>query len=262
MFSLDFNKIFSKIFYGIEKFFPHLLTASIILAIGWWLSGKLTKIICKTLDKARVDLGIISFSKSILKSTIRIIVLLTALSEIGVNITSLIAALGAAFVAVGIALKDSLSNIASGVIIIVNKPFKIGDYLEIDELFGTVKKIELIFTTLTTPDNKEIIIPNSKLVSSSIINCNKKSIRRLDLIYPLKSTLGVEKIKSLFNKVVSNNSKILKEPSFKILIDSYNFEKTEFRISLWCKTNDYASLKNEINEQVLTSFEEENLVQK
>ena len=257
---MDFNKIFSKIFYEIEKFFPHLLTATFILALGWWLSGKLTKIICKTLNKAKVDLGIISFSKSILKSTIRIIVLLTALAEIGVNITSLIAALGAAFVAVGIALKDSLSNIASGLIIIINKPFKIGDYLKVNDLLGTVKKIELIFTTLVTPDNKEIIIPNSKLTNSSIINCNKKSIRRLDLIYSLKNTVGVEKIKDIFNKVILNNNKILKEPSFKILIDSYDFEKTEFKISLWCKTDDYDCLKNEMNEQILMNFEKENSI--
>ena len=242
----------------IKNFLISTLSALLILFIGWWLSSKLTNVICKALKKAKIDLGIISFSRSIIKIVFRIIVVLTTLSTIGLNITSLIAALGAAFVTVGIALKDSLSNIASGIIIIINKPFKVGDFLEFDDFCGTVSKIELIFTTLISPDNKEIVIPNSKIASNNIINSNKKSIRRLDLSYSPKTNFDINKSKIILNEIISKNDKILNEPCPKIFIDGNNFDEIKYTLNLWCKTADYNSLKNEINEKILYSFKNEN----
>lgn len=254
---MDLNKVLLEISTQVEKFFPQLLAATFILGVGWWLSGKLTKIIGKALTRAKVDLGIISFSKSILKCTFRIIVILAALATANVNVTSLIAALSAAFVTVGIALKDSLSNIASGVIIIINKPFKVGDYLEVDSLCGTVVKIELIFTTLLSPENKVIVIPNSKMANYNIVNCNKKPSRRIELSYSVKNSIGVEKIKAIFKDIISTNSKVLTEPAYEISINEYSADKTEFKIKLWCKTKDYNQVKNEINEQVKIKLDRE-----
>lgn len=250
-----FNEIKSN---EIKIFLITKLGAFLILFIGWWLSSKLTSIICKALEKANIDLGIISFSRSLVKIVLRIIVILTTLSTVGINITSLIAAIGAAFVTVGIALKDSLSNIASGIIIIINKPFKVGDFLEFDDFCGTVSKIELIFTTLVSPDNKEIVIPNSKIASNNIINSNKNSIRRLDLSYNLKTNFDFNKSKTILNEIISKNDKILNEPCPKIFIGGNNFDEIKYILNLWCKTSDYNNLKNEINEQILFSFENEN----
>lgn len=238
-----------------ENFYRHALPAILIFIIGWLLSGKITKIICKALLKAKVDLEIISFSRSILKYVFRIFVLMITLTKLGVDITSLIAALGAAFVTVGIALKSSLSNIASGIIIIVNKPFKIGDYIEADNTSGTVTKIELMFTTLITSDNQEVVVPNSKLTSNSILNCNKNPVRRLDLIYTLSNELEIKKIKSIFNDIILSNKKIISDMPYEVTVEKYEPSQTDFKVKLWCKTNDYSNLKNELNEKIRQAFE-------
>lgn len=247
---MDFKAIISD-----ENIYKHLLPALIILIIGWFLSGRITKIICKALLKAKVELEIVSFSRSVLKYIFRILVLMISLTKMGVDITSLVAAVGATFVTVGIALKDSLSNVASGIIIIINKPFKIGDYIEVDKTLGTVTKIELMFTTLVTADNQEIVIPNSKLTSNSILNCNKNPVRRLDLIYTLSNEIGIEKVKSIFDNIISNNNKILNDMPYEISVEKYETTQTDFKVKLWCKTLDYNYLKNEFNEKIRQAFE-------
>ena len=126
--------------------------------------------------------------------------ILAALSKVGINISSMIAALGATFVTVGIALKDSLSNIASGTIIIINKPFKVGDFLEIGTHSGRVVSIELMFTTLITPDDKELIVPNSKLTSCEIINCSKQKTEQVESTYIPKN------VKDKLKQIVQNNT--------------------------------------------------------
>ena len=153
--------------------FINLLITGIIFSFLWWFSNKLAKIIKKAMKRARVDDGIITFTFSGCKLIFKIISVLIAASFLGINISSIIAALGAALVTIGLALKDSLSNIASGAVIIINHTFKIGDYLEIDKFSGTVSSIELMFTTLISDDQSQIIIPNSKLVAGGIKNHGK-----------------------------------------------------------------------------------------
>lgn len=193
------ENIFTSILIQLKNFLPHIFLALVILTVGWYLSGKLTGLISNAIRKAKIDEGIITFLCSIIKILFRIVVILATLSKIGINISSMIAALGATFVTVGIALKDSLSNIASGTIIIINKPFKVGDFLEIGTHSGKVISIELMFTTLVTPDNKELIIPNSKLTSCEIINCSKQEIKHVDSSYIPKNS----KIK--FKRTDQNN---------------------------------------------------------
>ena len=252
---MNAEKFFLEINTLSENYFFKILMAIIILIIGWWLSGKLVITISKAMQKAKIDPGIISFSKSILKILFRIFIILSILSTLQVNVTPIIATLGAAFVAVGIALKDSLSNVAGGVVIIVNKPFKVGDYLELDKFSGTVKSIEIMFTTLITPDNRELIIPNAKLTSDNIINCSKQKNRRLDLIYSINNIAEFEKIKEIFQKVILQNNKILQKPESKIKISKYTGKEIELTISIWCKNNDYNVLKEEFHETVKSEFE-------
>ena len=194
------ENIFTSTLTQLKNFLPHIFSALVILTVGWYLSGKLTNIIGNTIRKAKVDEGIITFFVSIIKILFRIIVILAALSKVGINISSMIAALGATFVTVGIALKDSLSNIASGTIIIINKPFKVGDFLEIGTHSGRVVSIELMFTTLITPDDKELIVPNSKLTSCEIINCSKQKTEQVESTYIPKN------VKDKLKQIVQNNT--------------------------------------------------------
>lgn len=194
------ENIFTSTLTQLKNFLPHIFSALVILTVGWYLSGKLTNIIGNTIRKAKIDEGIITFFGSIIKILFRIIVILAALSKIGINISSMIAALGATFVTVGIALKDSLSNIASGTIIIINKPFKVGDFLEVGTHSGKVVSIELMFTTLITPDDKELIVPNSKLTSCEIINCSKQKTEQVESTYIPKN------VKDKLKQIVQNNT--------------------------------------------------------
>ncbi len=194
------ENIFTFTLTQLKNFLPHIFSALVILTVGWYLSGKLTNIISNAIRNAKVDEGIITFFGSIIKILFRIIVILAALSKIGINISSMIAALGATFVTVGIALKDSLSNIASGTIIIINKPFKVGDFLEIGTHSGKVMSIELMFTTLVTHDDKELIVPNSKLTSCEIINCSKQKTEQVESTYIPKN------VKDKLKQIVQNNT--------------------------------------------------------
>ncbi|MDQ5983668.1 MAG: Small-conductance mechanosensitive channel [Eubacteriales bacterium SKADARSKE-1] len=250
-----FKNIFTNYNVQFQNFFPKLLVAILVLIIGWWFAGKFAKIINKAMKKAKIDGGIISFSNSILKVLFRLFVILAAVSTLGVNVTSIIATLGAAFVTIGIALKDSLSNVASGTVIIINKPFRVGDYLELAELSGTVKSIEIMFTTLVTPDNRELIVPNSKLTSEYIINCSKQKNRRLDLVYSISNFSDLSKIKAIFEGVISKNDKILQNPSSKIIVNKYNSKGVELNIRLWCLGTNYNELKSEFQESIQYELE-------
>lgn len=253
---MDFEKIFSNFNVQIQNYFPKVLMAVVILIVGWWFAGKFAKAINKAMKKSKVDHGIISFSNSIFKILFRTFVILATVATLGVNITSIIATLGAAFVTIGIALKDSLSNVAGGIIIIINKPFRVGDYLEFSsDSSGTVQSIELMFTTLITPDNRNLIIPNSKLTSENIINCSKQKNRRLDLVYSINNVSELEKIKSIFKKVISQNGKILQNSNSKITIDKYNSNSIDLMISFWCLGSDYNELKSEFQESIQYEFE-------
>ena len=243
--------ILSNFWSQFKAFLPAISVAILIFVIGWFLSSKINHIIARAMRRAKVDESIISFAGSILLILFRSIVILATLSKLGVEVTALIAALGAAFVTVGIALKDSLSNIASGVIIIINKPFRVGDFLEFGTNSGKVMKIELMFTTILTPDNRELIVPNSNLTSSDIINCSRQKIRRIDLTYSAKNINEVNKIKNNFINIINNNQKVLKSPKSNIIIKEIDGENVKISASVWCSAIDFDALHNEIQENML-----------
>lgn len=245
------EEILSTYWSQFKAFLPVVSVAILIFVIGWFLSSKVNHIIARAMRRAKVDESIISFSGSILLILFRSIVILATLSKFGVDITALIAALGAAFVTIGIALKDSLSNIASGVIIIINKPFKVGDFLEFKSNSGKVLKIELMFTTILTTDNRELIVPNSNLTSNDIVNCSRQKIRRIDLTYTAKNSDEVGKIKDNFMSIINNSSKVLKAPESSISIKEIDGENIKISANVWCSSEDFNSLHNEIQENML-----------
>lgn len=243
-----------------NMYFPKILAAVIILAVGWWLSGFLSKMIRKTMVKSKIDSSIASFAYSGLKVIFKIITLLIAISALGINTSSIVAAFGASLVTVGLAMKDSLSNVASGFLIIINKPFKVDDYLETDKFSGTVSKIELMFTTLLTPDNKEVVIPNSLLTSSHIINCTAKKTRKIDLTFTIDKNSNVENQKEMIRSIVFENPNILKDNNCEIYVEKASRNTVNIKINAWCNTKDYgnaiAQIQDKVNSEILKTVKE------
>lgn len=246
-----------------EEFFLFVRTyveAAIILSIGWWVTSLIEKSTKRMLAKAKVDVGATSFMMSILKAVLRIIIILCAVSHLGINITPLLTALGAAAVTISLALKDSLSNIASGMLIVINKMFCVGDHLKVDDIEGRVCKIEIFFTTLLTGDNKEILIPNSKLTSNIIINSTAKNERRLDLIYTVDYHSDLNEIKNILKAVINENSKILSDPKPAISVKGYSNGRTDILVKIWCATEDYDELFDYMQLNVKKAFDENQIL--
>ena len=255
--STTFSQFISNIYTSF--IFQQLVPAVIVFFLGWFLAGKLTVMIRKAMIKYKLDESIISFSNSLLKIGLRGIVILMVAACFGVNISSIITALGAALVTVGLALKDNLSNAASGVIIITNKPFKIGDTLETKDVKGRVTKIELLFTTLTTPDNKEIVIPNSNLTSSYVINSTANNKRRLDISLPIKKSTKFVEVQPILESLVKDQENILKSPVPSIEIEGFDEDAVNIVISVWCESKKYSIVEKSLFNAIKTEFDSNNI---
>lgn len=235
-------------------FLPKFIGALLIFMIGWWLSGVIANILTKGMAKAKVDQGIATFLNSCIKVVIKIIVLISALSTLGMNVTTLVAALGTAGVAVGLALKDSLSNFASGVLILFNRIFKVGDFIEIDGEKGNVRRIELMFTTLATADNKRIVIPNSVLTRDMIVNYTAKDIRRQDMTVGVAYGSDILVVKKAILTALKESKMVSwdKEPT--IGISSFDDSAITFDIKVWVFTKTFNESRYEINENILAEL--------
>lgn len=239
--------------------FNKLLPACVVFFVGWFLAGKLTAIINKAMTKSKMEESMISFSNSVLKVTFRSIVILMVMACFGINISSIIAALGAALVTVGLALKDNLSNVASGVLIIINKPFKIGDFLETSSVRGKVTKIEMLSTTLVTPDNREIVMPNSKLTADYVINSSANSQRRLDVVVPIKKDSNFSEIQQILNEIIKSDERILECPEPNVTISNFSESTVDIIIKVWCEAINYDSLSKSLHEGIKNEFDKNNV---
>lgn len=244
----------------LQNIAPNFIAAILILVIGWWLSSLLSKSLRKVMRRGKLDAGIISFVYSITKNVLRVIVLISTASKLGVNVTSIIAAIGAAGVTIGIALKDSLANVASGALIIINKPFHVGDYLEIEGLQGTVTKIEMMTTTMNTFDNKSIVIPNSRITSNNIVNFSAQKTRRLDLSYGVSYDSDLTKVKSLLVGLVQDNPKALTDPAPVIAVGEHQDSCVQIVVKIWCDRENYWDLYYEMQESVKQTFDQNQIV--
>lgn len=228
-----------------------LLQSVFILIIGWWIINNICKLGLVFFQKTVSDSGITSFLYSLMKFFLRTILVLTAVSNLGINVNSIFTAIGASLVAVGISLKDNLSNLMSGIILVVNKPIHIGDYIEVDGCKGSVVKIEMLFTTLQTEDkNKTIIIPNSKLVATSITRQSEYDMSVVEKTY--KSNVCVKRHKELkryFEKEFILNNKILQIPTPVIDIEISDNE-TLLSFKIYTQNQYCDALKDDIENSV------------
>lgn len=199
------------------------------------------------------------FFKNIIYYALLIVVILTALEQVGVQTTSFLAILGAAGLAIGLALKDSLSNFASGVMIVFFKPFKIGDFVTAGGVSGVVTEIHLFNTEFKTGDNQKILVPNASITSGSITNVNAHDKRRVDLVIGVGYEDDIKKVKELLTSIVASHEKILQEEANKIAVSELADSSVNFIVRAWVNTPDYWDVRFDLIETIKTQFDQEGI---
>ena len=236
-----------------------IIGAIAILVIGLWLSKKITKTVTKLLRKNKIDETLVRFISSLTYIALVAFVILATISEVGIETTSIVAILGAASFAIGLALQGSLSNFAAGVMLIVFHPFKVGEYIEAAGVKGTVEEIGVFVTRLLTPDNKVIYVPNSKLFGDVITNYSEREIRRVDMVFGISYTDDIDKAKKIISDVLGSHPKVLKDPEPMIVISELADSSVNFAVRPWVKTEDYWTVFFEITETIKKRFDAEGI---
>lgn len=226
-----------------------------ILCIGAILVKIAQKFIYKILKHSTVDEVLHTFFANCVKLALWVVILSTALQAVGISPTSLLTLLGAAGVAVALALKDSLGNFAGGILIIATKPFSKGDFIEDLSISGKVEKIDLLYTTLLTLDNKSITIPNGKLANSTIINYSGELSRRVDCTFTIGYDDDIAKAKEVLRTVAESNPAIYTEPEPVIGVSGHGDNAVHIDFRVWCDTDDYWDVFYFVNEQVKLAFD-------
>lgn len=252
---MPFETMWQDFLLWLQGALPRLIGALLIFAIGWKLSDWLIRIGKRMLNRTGVETGFVTFVGSLLKILLKVIVVIAVLDQLNVNVSAIVAAVGAAGVTAALALKDNLSNVACGAQIILTKPFKVGDYIAMDSTEGTVMRIEMMFTVLKTFDNREVVIPNSTLTAAVITNYTAMENRMLDLTYGISYQDDLLAAKAVLQKLAEENSKILKEPAPMVVVREHGASAVRLLLRVWCKTADYWPLYYEMQEQVKLAFD-------
>ncbi len=216
-----------------------IISAILILIIGMWLVKKLVKITQKLMAKKGIDLTLQKFLGDLIGWALKILIFITAISQIGVETTSFIAILGAAGLAVGLALQGSLANFAGGALIMIFKPFKVGDLIEAQGQLGVVKEIQIFVTKLASPQNRLIIIPNGTLSNGNIVNYTENGIARVDLTFGVGYGSDIKKTKELFIKLMLENEEILEEPAPTVNVSELADSSINFAVRPWATVENY-----------------------
>ena len=234
---------------------PLVVGAFVIIIIGFLVANLVGNIAVKAMKAKGVDNSIHSFVRTIIVLILKTVVVLSAISTLGLNINSVIAALGATGIAAGLGLQNSVSQFASGISILINKPFKSGDYVELENVSGKVSEIKLMYTTLITLDNKQIIVPNSHVTSNNLINYTSQSKRRLDLVYSVSYSTDIAKAKRVLTEVVENYELVLKNPEPIIAVKEHASNSINIACYVWCNSTDYWDVFYYMQEQVKIAFD-------
>ena len=231
--------------------------ALLIFFIGKWISKSVVKILGKALRKVGgVDETLVKFLENIVYYALLTVVIIAALNKLGIATTSFLAILGAAGLAVGLALKDSLGNFASGVMIVLFKPFRVGDFVTAGGVSGTVTEVTIFNTVFLTADNQKIIVPNSSITSGSITNVNANDTRRVDIVVAISYEDSIKNAKDVLTNIINSNPKVLKDKGFGISVTDLAETSVKLGVNVWAKSSDYGSLKAELLEEIKIKFDE------
>lgn len=238
---------------------PLLIGAAIIVVVGFVVSNLVGKLAVKGMRAKGIDPSIHSFIKTIVVFVLKAAVILSALSTLNVDVNSFVAALGAAGITAGLGLQSSVSQFASGIQILINHPFKSGDYVDLGTVSGKVHEIKIMYTELITIDNKRVIVPNSHITSSNIINYNSESKRRVDLVFGISYDADIAKAKAVIEETARKNELVLMNPEPVIAVSGHAASAVNISCLIWCHTDDYWDVFYYMQEAVKLAFDENNI---
>lgn len=258
---MDWIFIKAKLMDLVLEYAPRVGVALAIVIIGPWVIKILIHMFKNLLKKSKIDISLHHFLISLTTIILKIVVFITAASILGIETTTFIAILSAAGLAVGLAIKDSLANFASGILILTFKPFGIGDFIKAEGELGTVKDIQLLYTHINTNRNKRIVIPNSDLANSKIINYSTEPLRRLDLIFSVSYSDDIKKVEKVLTKIAFKNEYVLNDPAPVIKLSELGDNSIDFTMKLWHKgdSKTYWKVYYGIHEQVKLAFDQEGI---
>jgi len=256
---MDFDKIIENapnliVSYGIQ-----LLLALLILVLGKWLVGIAANTIVNTMNKKNVDKTISNFVGSIARTVLLAVVVIASLGQLGIETASFVAIIGAAGLAVGFALQGSLSNFASGVLLILFRPIRSGDFVEVAGQAGVVNEVGIFSTIMKSGDNKVIIIPNSNIMGSNIINYSLEDTRRIDMVIGIAYDADIRKAKAVLEEIIAAEERVLTEPGTTIAVAELADSSVNLVFRPWVNAGDYWPTKFALLEAVKLRFDEENI---
>jgi small conductance mechanosensitive channel len=253
--TVDLDKLAKEMIDLILKYGPDLLFAILTLVIGYIIIGRIIGLLRKISVKRDLDPTLTSFLLSLTSISLKLILIITFISMLGFETTSLLAVLAAASFAVGLALQGSLSNFAGGVLIILFKPYSIGDYIEAQGFTGSVKSIQIFNTVLTTPDNKTIIIPNGAISNGPITNYSTQDKRRVDFTFGIGYDDDFEQAKGIINDIIAKDNRILKDPGPLVRVKELGASSVDITARVWVKKEDYWAVYFDMIESVKSEFD-------
>lgn len=236
--------------YGVK-----IITALVIFIVGRWVAKALRGMTRKLMAKKNVDPIIIGFTCNMAYIALLLFVIIAALGQLGIQTTSFIAILGAAGLAIGLALQGSLSNFAAGFLMVIFRPFNVGDYIEGAGVAGTVEEIQIFTTTLQTPDNKTVIIPNATLTGDNIINWTVKGTRRVDMVFGIGYDDDIDKARQIMEDVLAKDERILKDKATQISVVELADSSVNFVVRPWANAGDYWGVYMDAMENIKKAFD-------
>lgn len=257
--NIDINALFSKIAELATTYGIKLVLAIVVLIVGLIIIRAITRGIVKAMERANVDKSLVPFLRSLISVTLKVLLIISIMSMVGIQMTSFIAVLGAAGLAVGLALQGTLQNYAGGVIILLFKPYKVGDYISTQGYSGTVKDIQIFTTVLTTPDNQTIIIPNSPIAVNALTNYSTQETRRVDFTFGIGYGDDIDKARIVIMKIINEDDRILKNPEPLVKIANLGESSVDFATRVWVKSGDYWSVFFDTNEKIKKAFDSEGI---
>lgn len=249
-----------KLWNGFVSYLPTLLIALVVFAVGCILNSAVMKLMGKGLEKSRIDKTIHKFLNSLVKIAIMAFIIIIVLTVLGIPMDSIIAVISSAGVAVGLAMQSSLSNVAGGFMVLIGSTFKVGDYVEIGGKEGTVDEISILSTKITTPDNKDIYIPNGTVVNSVVTNFSAEKARRIDQIYGISYDNDVRKAIKVIEDVIAENDMIHKDPAPFVRLTECAGSSLNIVVRVWANSADYWTVYFDLLEDVKEAFDKNGIV--
>ncbi|WP_107037982.1 mechanosensitive ion channel family protein [Brumimicrobium mesophilum] len=235
----------------------NLLIAIVIFIVGMRLAKFFSKMVVKILEKKGSDAGLITFMRGLVSGLVKVLTIVTVFSQVGIEMTSFIAILGAAGLAIGMAFSGTLSNLAGGVMLLIFKPFKVGDYIQCQGESGTVNEIQIFHTVMTTPDNKTIIIPNGPLYNGNITNYSMQPTRRVDFTFGFGYGEDLKLAKQTVLDILNSHPKVMQDPAPFVKLGSLGDSSVNLTVRVWSKKEDYWDIHWYVNELIYQKFDQE-----